>query len=164
MSGGTILGGPHPPELEERLKADRELEQTRSNRAGALMSLLLDGYTSGELSFELYARLVQTAINVNTPDKPNTRKRWLGEAIAAALAADRKNLGRGGRGVPKSIRGVALEILEAVVKREGLPLTRAPGNAFERCCELFTDAGYPGISPGELERWKWPKKASKTRD
>lgn len=161
MSGGTILGGPYPPEMEARLKAERELEQKRSNRAGRLMELMLDGYRSGELSFELYARLIQTAITVNTPDKPNTRNRWLGEAITAALASERQNPGRGRKGVPKSIRGAALEILDAIVKREGLPLTRAPGNAFERCCEIFTDAGYPGISPGELERWK---SSPKTRE
>ncbi len=158
----SLLGGPFPAELEEKWAKEREQEQQQADKAGALRELLLEGYRSGDLSFEQYARLVQVVIRVNTPDKPNTMHRWFGEAVAAALATDRQKPGRGNRGIPQSIRAAALEILEAVRRREGLPLTRVSPNAYERCCEIFRDAGYPSISPYELERWR--SEANKARE
>lgn len=150
----TILGGPIPDELRAKWEKERQINEKRDDRAGALMELLLEGYQSGELGLEQYARLVHRAIRCNTPDRPNTQARWLGEAIAAALASDRKNRGRGNKGAPQCIRAAALEILESVVRREKLPLTRGPDGAFVKCCEIFAEAGYPGISPTELEKWR----------
>lgn len=120
----------------------------------AWIGLLVEGYRTGELAFEQYARLCRMVIHANTPDKPNVRNRLLGEAIANALGADRRNPGRGNKGAPQCIRAVALDLLEMVREREDLPLSRTPGNAFERCCELFAEGGFPGLSHSELERWR----------
>ena len=146
----TVLGGPIPEELEQ----ERQLHEQRYQRTQRLIELLLDGYRAGELRFEPYARIVRVVIKVNLRDKPDAADLLLGQAVAAALDADRKNLGRGRRGVPQSIREASLEVLEEVLKREGLPLTRAAGNAYERVCNIFTEAGYPNISPSELEKWR----------
>jgi hypothetical protein len=150
----SLLGDPSP-ELVEKLKEEDERNQQIADRTGLMLELLLEGYRSGELSFESHAKICSSVIRYNiSDDKPHTRDRWLGKAIAAALGAERNNPGRGKKGVPQPIRAAALEILEAVRKREGLPLTHNPGNAYERCCEIFTNAGFGGISPLELEKWR----------
>lgn len=123
-------------------------------RVSAWRELLLDGYRSGDLGFEQYARLCYSVIRANTLGKPGARNVWFGEAIAAALNAERRNRGPGKRGVPKSIRIVALDLLEMVREREGLPLSRIENSAYERCSKLFAEAGYGGISPTELEKWR----------
>lgn len=153
----TSLLGDLPPELVAKIKEDDERNQHRADRAGMLLELLLEGYRSGELSFESHAKLCNTVIRYNTPDKPLTGDRWLGKAIAAALGAERINPGRGNKGVPQCIRLAALEILEAVRRREDRPLTQTPDSAYERCCGIFTDAGYGTISPTELEKWRHTK-------
>ncbi len=150
----SLLGDPYPPELEAKLAKQREQEQQMIARAGVWRGLLLEAYRSGDLGFEQYAKLCRSILRFNTPNKPVARSRWLGEAIDAALDAERENRGRGQRGVPKTIRAVALDLLEMVLEKEGRPLSRAPGNAYDRCCGLFGEAGYGGISPTELERWR----------
>lgn len=164
ISKPTSLLGDPSPELVAKIKKEDERNQQRADRTEMLLELLLGGYRTGELSFESYARLCNTVIRLNTPDTPRMGDRWLGKAIAAALDAERNNPGRGKKGVPQSIRAAALEILEAVRRREGRPLTQTPGSAYERCCAIFTNAGFGAISPSELERWRHKAKNQRVID
>lgn len=161
----SLIGGPYPPELEAKLAKQREQEQQMIARSGVWKGLLLEAYRSGDLGFEQYAKLCRSILRFNTPNKPVARSRWLGEAIDAALDAERENRGRGQKGVPRSIRAMALDLLEMVREKEGLPLSHnIPGNAYDRCSELFTEVGYGGICPHELERWRHKANKSRVKD
>ncbi|MNZ56033.1 hypothetical protein D3C78_739710 [compost metagenome] len=142
----SLIGGPLPEEREERHKLER---------AQTMADLLLEGYKSGELAFEHYARLILRVVQMNLCDATLAqRDQCLGEAVRMALKSTRQSRGPGNKGVPQCIRKLAVELLEEIHHQEGRPFTRSPGNAFERCCELFAESGYLGITPRGLERWK----------
>ncbi len=149
----SILGGPVPDELAAKWKAEEVKAADQWDKIHLFSDLLLEGYQSGELTLESLARLMRTILNP-IKDKPKARLQMLGFVIDKALTLDRANPGRGYKGTPQSIRNAAVLLVERARTLEGRPLSRTPGNAYERACEKLTEAGYPGISPTEVEGWR----------
>lgn len=142
-------------------KAKREQAQLLG-KVSASIEIHLASYEEGYLSFHRFAASVRTALNVLGDENQHQRHALLGEAIEAALLMTPKKLSRGKKGISPRARETAIDILKMVRERESRPLTRLPGNAFERVCEIMTEAGYPGVSATELEKW-WGRR-SRTRE
>lgn len=149
----SILGGPFPAELTAKWKAEEKENLAKWDKIHLFSDLLLEGYQAGELTIESLARLMRTVLNP-VKDKSNARHQMLGLVIDRALTLDRANPGRGYKGTPQSIRKAAVMLAEKARTSEGRPLSRTPGNAYERASEKLTEAGYPGVSPTEIEGWR----------
>lgn len=148
----TLLTSPLTPEQEaSQRKAHERIDKAET----VALDIWLQGCLVGDVSLERMSREVRTAlVRIGVSDR--SRCRILGELLDKAAAKPEPRRGKGKKGYPVALKKTAPEIVDLVVKREGLPKTRSDTkkkkSAFERTAEILHECGFE-VNPETLIKW-----------
>jgi len=148
----TLLTSPLTPEQ----KRYRDQEQNRINKAEIVaLGIWLQEYQVGGVSLERMSREVRAAL-IRIGVSEQVRHRILGEMLDQLTSLPQPSRSRGKKGYPISLKKTSANIVDLVVKKEGLPKTRSDTkkkiSAFERTSDILRECGFE-VKPETIIDW-----------